>query len=721
MKPIYLDHNASTPLVPEVIVKMKQVLEDSFGNPSSSHIYGLKSREIIEEARERLAKMINASPDEIIFTSGGSESNNMAIRGIATQHSGCHILTSSVEHPSVVKVCDYLATQNYEISALPVNRHCRINPQDIESKIKPQTRLITVMLANNETGTLQPLREISEIARKHNILVHTDAAQAVGKITVDVKELGVDLMTIAAHKMNGPKGIGALYIRRGVKINPLILGAGHESGLRAGTENVLEISGLGEAARLFTENEKNIIAHQRRIRDRFFDSLKKELPGIELNGHEEYRLPNTANIYFPECNAAKLLDTLPEIAASGGAACHAGAIEPSQVLKAMGISDERALGSIRFSFGRTNTPDEVEIAVKKIVTAVKKQQQKPGMFNLFNSAEPGCSCKLSAAKLQKILGNISSPPPAGKNIGFETGDDAAVYFIDDETAILSSVDFFAPIVDDPFDFGRIAAANALSDIYAMGGTPLFANSLVAFPDGEVADEVLEKILKGADVIAREAGIQILGGHSIRDQEMKFGLSVVGIAKESHLLKNNGCHEQDLLILTKPLGTGILAKALQRNLLADQDRQALIRQMVFLNKRAADILRDYPVSACTDVTGFGLLGHLSEMLKGSNKSAILSHGDIPFMDNVGKFARMGLFSPGLTDNRKHFDGNVVWKETAAPVFRNIYHDPQTSGGLLFSLNARDAQAILKDFEKAGLMNVRIIGRICEKREKLIYIE
>lgn len=347
MKPIYLDHNASTPLEKSVIDKMKHVLDNQFGNPSSSHIYGIENKKLVEEAREHLAAMINADPEEIIFTSGGSESNNMAILGIASQYPKSHLISSQIEHPSVENVFEKLSNDGFKVTFIPVNRMGVFYVDNLQHIITDKTKLISVMLANNETGVIQPLEEIVKIAHLKNILVHSDAAQAAGKIEIDVKTLGVDLMTIAGHKMNGPKGVGALYIKKGVKIPPMILGADHEMGLRAGTENVLEIVGLGEAARFFTESSNQIIDHQKYLRDYFVKSLSNTIK-IRINGETNEKLPNTANIYFPGCDANKILNTVPEIAASAGAACHAGSVNPSKVLKAMGFSDERALGSLRF-------------------------------------------------------------------------------------------------------------------------------------------------------------------------------------------------------------------------------------------------------------------------------------------------------------------------------------------------------------------------------------
>ncbi|HCK99795.1 MAG TPA: bifunctional IscS subfamily cysteine desulfurase/selenide, water dikinase SelD, partial [Candidatus Marinimicrobia bacterium] len=371
MKPIYLDHNASTPLIPEVINAMLPFLKNHYGNPSSSHYYGQESKKAIEHARDQLAALLNCSTGEIIFTSGGSESNNMAVKGVAGLFNSGHIITSAVEHPAILEVCRYLEGKGFDITYLPVDEYGMVSCKSVRKALRPDTFLITIMLANNEVGTIQPIKEIVQIAHERNILIHTDAAQAVGKIHVDVQELEVDLLSVAGHKMNAPKGVGALYIRTGTKVLPLIHGAGHERGLRPGTENVLEIVGLGAAAEAF-QQEKTIIAELILRGDQFRDELKKAIPEIELNGHPQQKLPNTINIYFPGIDANTLLSDLPDIAASAGAACHADNIEPSHVLKAMGFSAERILGSIRFSVGRTTTPQDVSTAVNKISEAYRR-------------------------------------------------------------------------------------------------------------------------------------------------------------------------------------------------------------------------------------------------------------------------------------------------------------------------------------------------------------
>ncbi|MCK4715931.1 MAG: aminotransferase class V-fold PLP-dependent enzyme, partial [Candidatus Marinimicrobia bacterium] len=474
MKPIYLDHNASTPLIPEVINAIMPFLKNHYGNPSSSHYYGQEGKKTIEYSREQLATLLNCSADEIIFTSGGSESNNMALKGIASRYNSGHIVTSAVEHPAILEVCRFLENNGYNITYLPVDEFGLVDTKSLVHAIRSDTILITIMLANNEVGTIQPIREIAQIAHERNILMHTDAAQAVGKIHVDVQELEVDLLSVAGHKMNAPKGIGALYIKTGTKVKPLIHGAGHERGLRPGTENVLEIVGLGTAAEVFHSNEKTILAEQKARGDQFWSELKKAIPKIELNGHQEQKLRNTINTYFPGIDANTLLSDLPEVAASAGAACHADSLEPSHVLKAMGLSNERILGSIRFSVGRTTTAQDVSTAVRKISEAYRNLTENIMKEVTFTDISDirltqythglGCACKIRPQHLEKILKKIQTIPSEFAQVGFETSDDAAVFRLTDDISLVSTVDFFTPIVDDPYDFGRIAAANSLSDI-----------------------------------------------------------------------------------------------------------------------------------------------------------------------------------------------------------------------------------------------------------------
>lgn len=374
MLPIYLDYNATTPIDKEVAGAMKPFLDELFGNPSSSHEFGIRTKKAVETARNQVAGLIGCSREEIIFTSGGTESNNFAIKGVAlaNRYKGNHIITTSIEHPAVIEVCKYLASNGFRITYLPVDEFGWVDPDNVKKAITSETILITVMHANNEVGTIQPIEEIGEIARMRQVLFHTDAAQSVGKIDVDVNRMKVDLLSIAGHKLYAPKGIGALYVRKGVKLEKLIHGADHEMNQRAGTENILEISGLGmacEIARL--DLEKNML-HMSSTRNALFKGITKVIPDVKLNGHPEKRLPNTLSLSFRGIEANTLLSELSGIAASAGAACHTDNIEISSVLKAMQVPEEFAMGTIRFSTGKYTTQAEIERASELVISAVKR-------------------------------------------------------------------------------------------------------------------------------------------------------------------------------------------------------------------------------------------------------------------------------------------------------------------------------------------------------------
>ncbi len=376
MQPIYLDYNATTPIDPRVAEAMRPYLTEHFGNPSSSHTYGVTTRKAVDNARKQIAAMLHCTTDEIIFTSGGTESNNYAIKGVAIayRNKGNHIVTSSVEHPAVTEVCRFLEKYGYKVTYLPVDEYGLITAKQVEEAITPETILITIMHANNEVGTLMPIAEIAEIAHRKNILVHSDCAQSIGKVPATIDDLKIDLLSIAGHKLYAPKGIGALYIRNGVKLEKLIHGASHENNRRAGTENVLEIVGLGMACELITDKSSEHHKQMKTLRDRLENGLKKQIPDIKINGHPEKRLPNTCSISFRNLEANGILSELKTVAASAGAACHSDGVTISSVLKSMNVPPEYAMGTIRFSVGRFTTEKEIDQAIKDIVHVVKKLQ-----------------------------------------------------------------------------------------------------------------------------------------------------------------------------------------------------------------------------------------------------------------------------------------------------------------------------------------------------------
>ncbi|MHB1005003.1 MAG: cysteine desulfurase family protein [Chloroflexota bacterium] len=375
MRAIYLDYNATTPIDPAVAAEMRPFLEGGleggFGNPSSSHEYGRAANEAVREARASVARLLGSSADEVVFTGGGSEADNLALKGVAEarRERGDHIITSVVEHPAVLNTCRYLERRGYRVTYLPVDGYGRVSPADVEGALTEGTILVSIMHANNETGTINPIAEITRIAHRRGVMVHTDAAQSVGKVPTKVDDLGVDLLTVAGHKLYAPKGVGALYVRSGIRLEPLVHGAGHEGGRRAGTENVPYIAGLGEACRIAATSMADYALRMRDLRNRLQALLVEAVPGLALNGHPEARLPNTLNISFPGVDGEALLAAAPEVAASTGSACHAGRTDPSAVLLAMGLSRERALGAVRLSLGKFTTAEEVELAAGALARA----------------------------------------------------------------------------------------------------------------------------------------------------------------------------------------------------------------------------------------------------------------------------------------------------------------------------------------------------------------
>lgn len=374
--PIYLDYNASTPIAPEVVAEMLPYFNTNYGNPSSAYVPGRINKLAIEKARKQVASLINAKPEEIYFTGSATESNNLAIRGIALANAdkGRHIISSAVEHPAVIEVCKYLASLGWEITYLPVDRFGAVNPADVENAIRKDTVLITIMHANNEVGTIQPIEKIGAIAQEHKILFHTDAAQSLGKIEVDVQKLNVDLLTIAGHKLYAPKGIGSLYIKQGTKIENVIYGGSQERGIRPGTENVPYMVGLGKACELAQKNLPANSKHLSAMRNKLFEGLQERLEtSVKINADLSNCLPNTLSIAFDKVEAHTLASIIGnEVYISTGSACHANSVEISSVLKAMQTDRFTAASTVRISTGKPTSPEEIDRAIEIIANAVNQ-------------------------------------------------------------------------------------------------------------------------------------------------------------------------------------------------------------------------------------------------------------------------------------------------------------------------------------------------------------
>jgi cysteine desulfurase len=367
MRRIYLDHNASTPLDPAVAAAMMPFLQNHYGNPSSGHWAAATAKTALETARGQVAALLGCHNDEIVFTSGGSEANNLALKGVffALRDKGDHIITTRIEHPATIEPCRFLERLGARVTYLSVDGTGRIDPDEVRKAITQRTVLVSIMHANNEVGTIQPIEDCARTAHEHGVLLHTDAAQSVGKVPTRIDELDADLLSIAGHKLYAPKGVGALFVRRGVSIEPLTHGAGHEGGRRAGTESALLAIGLGKACEL--ARDLNTMDRVRTLRDHFWQGLSDQFGDrVVLNGHPTYRLPNTLNVSFVGRIGAEVLERLDGVAASTGSACHSGRIELSPVLEAMDITPEAGMGAVRFSLGRATTRDEIDAVVARL-------------------------------------------------------------------------------------------------------------------------------------------------------------------------------------------------------------------------------------------------------------------------------------------------------------------------------------------------------------------
>ena len=796
-KIIYLDYNATTNIHEEVRKAMEPYLSIYFGNPSSSHKYGIQTKKGIVKARNQIAKMLNCFSSEIIITSGASESNNYANKGIINYYfhntqspEKISVISSSIEHPSVMEVYPYLKSiykDKIEIISPPVDQNGIINLEKFKSSMQKNTLLVSIMLANNETGCVQPIKEITEIAKKinPNCIVHTDASQALGKIPVDVQDLGVDLLTVAGHKIYGPKGIGALYIKNGIekKMEKIIHGASHENNLRAGTENVLEIVGLGEACGLISRDLNKRMRQFMITRNILYKIISEKVPknnyvlhgpeidtSIDINKlsdeqlyelvKKEKRLTNTLYISFPGIEANLILDKLSDkIACSAGAACHSEGINMSHVLQAMKVSPQVAIGTLRISTGISTTEKDAEESAKNIsevviqlmpknnssednnlLKYVKEDQDAIDNCRLTkNTHGMGCGCKISPKLLQEVLSSlpIQKCIPKDKNILVDNSnfDDGSVYNLtpfyisnnskeNKELALVSTLDFFTPICDNPYDFGAISCANALSDIYAMGAKPINALSIVAFPITLLPKIILREILRGAQDKADEAECPILGGHSIDDNEPKFGLSVNGLVEKNKIWKNNNIKKDNYIILTKKIGTGVIMTSLKKDIV-DKNEQCVkdaINTMKRLNKYHCELVTDNNINidACTDITGFGLLGHLSECLlgeKNKNFYAEINYNKICFIsDKVNELTEMGMTPGGAKSNLAYVEGKVDYDKKMTENEKLLINDPQTSGGLLMFMGEEEKNKMLKLCKEKN-MDCFEIGKICEKNEKV----
>lgn len=670
---------------------------------------------------------------------------------------------SQIEHPSVLEVFKYFDA-NYSdrihVHYLPVDELGSIKIDEFVKIVSPSTLLISVMHANNETGVIQPIEKLVKIAKEINpdILFHTDAAQSIGKIAVDVKKMNVDFLSVCSHKFYGPKGIGALYIKNGCeeKLEKLIHGANHEKNLRAGTENILEIVGLGRACELVSKELNTRIAHFKNTRNTIWRILSSSIQDVVLQGPpidldnentNENRLSNTLFVSFPNVEANLILDSISDkIACSAGAACHSDEVKLSHVLESMKVPSHIAMGTIRISTGLGTTSEEAKDAAYYIVEIVnklssKKETNEENSISYSNETCQltktthglGCGCKISP----KVLNNLLKSLPIQKSVlnnpailvGNETSDDSCVYKLDNETALIKSLDFLTPICDSPADYGAIACANALSDIYAMGGKPLLALNIVCFPIKILSANILKDILLGAQLKAEEANVPILGGHSIEDNEPKFGMSVTGIGHPEFIWKNSDVSPNDVIILTKKIGVGLIMTAVKKGFIKNEEVECkeAIESMKRLNKYHCDALREMEgnkvrvVSACTDVTGFGLLGHLKECLEPKKMSANINYGNIGFLKKAKEIAEMEII-PGGTANNYLFTSSITqYDENLSKSEKYLINDAQTSGGLLIFVQRDKLQGVEKKFKEKNL-DYFIIGEVIdsEKGETKIII-
>jgi len=379
---IYLDNAATTRVAPEVFEAMTPFLQEEYGNPSSVYALAGRAAAALQQARQSIADFIGARPEEIVFTGGGSEADNLAIKGTMRKFGDGHMITSAIEHHAVLHTCQALQDEGFELTILPVDQNGLVDPEDVRKAIRPDTRLITIMHANNEVGTIEPIAEIAAIAREAGVKMHTDAVQSLGKIPIDVDELGVDMMAFSAHKLHGPKGVGALYVRKGFRPQPLVVGGGQEHGLRAGTENVPGIVGFGRAVELARDLGPEPVERMRALRDRLIEGVMERIPEVILSGHPEQRLPNIASFMFRYIEGEGILLSLDmnDIAASSGSACTSGSLDPSHVLLAMGYPHEVAHGSLRLSLSRYTTDEEIDTVLEVLPPIIERLRNMSPLY-----------------------------------------------------------------------------------------------------------------------------------------------------------------------------------------------------------------------------------------------------------------------------------------------------------------------------------------------------
>ncbi|KAL0489789.1 hypothetical protein AKO1_009266 [Acrasis kona] len=549
------------------------------------------------------------------------------------------------------------------------------------------------------------------------------------------------MLTVCSHKFYGPKGIGALFVRSdlGIKLFKQIHGAAHERDHRAGTENILNIVGLASACELSNTELQQRIDSTSHLRDLIVNVFREKLDqrSYVINGHPQYKLPNTLNISFVNVEANTLLDEIgSKVAASAGAACHSGDVLMSHVLEAIKLPVNVAMGTIRLSTGMFLTEEDAKEAAHVIADAVLRLApstliDEPSINHDDDAIDNirltttthglGCGCKIRPQTLERILRSLRPYKTQNSHnvlVGTETSDDAAVVRIRDDLAIVTTLDFFTPIVDDAFEFGYIAANNALSDIYAMGGTPISCLNIVCFPIRRLPLKVLERVLSGAQKCCSESGVDIVGGHSVDDNELKFGMSVTGSIHPNQIWRNTGGRLGDAIILTKPIGVGIITTAIKTGLAKSDDPIGFTARRIMMesNGNSSKLLQKYSVHACTDVTGFGLIGHMKEMLNGQDDLSIqITYSSVPFIDGLKDLVQLGAVPGGTINNMDYVSQYVSYSKHVTESMKIMLNDAQTSGGLCVAVPFEQYEAI-----KRELPFVELIGRIVERNVNKIMI-